>query len=102
MGSNLLMLPSTSRPLLKLSTMDHQVLTIRKLRFSVARMELSSFKEQWVVDKEGTVAMAVELTIRHRNSNNHTSHSYSSRSLASESQISLQAQQVLACTVKTM
>ena len=82
--------------------MDHQVLTIRKRRFSVVLMEVSSFKEQWVVDKEEAVAMVVELTIRHINSNNLTSLSYSSSSRASESQISLQAQQVLACTVKTM
>lgn len=81
--------------------MDHQVLTIRKRRFSVVLMEVSSFKEQWL-DKEEAVAMAVELTIRHINSNNLTSLSYSSSSRASESQISLQAQQVLACTVKTM
>ena len=98
MESHRLMFLSTSHRH-KLATMVQQVLTIRKHRFSVALLEPSSYLEQWV-DKEA--AMAVESTIRHRNSNNLTSHSYSSSSRVSESRISLQAQQVLACTVKTM
>ena len=95
MESHRRMSPSTNRRL-KLATTDRQVLTIRKRHFSVALTEASSFKEQWAV------AMVVELAIRHRSSNNHTSLSYSNSSRASESRISLQAQQVLACTVRTM